>query len=164
MDPEFTKFVDDAANITTSGRWAAVYVEIKRLAANPGVDNEWCGQLFGSLCIQVLSEYQHLKQAYAENREGDASLLTWRARNLLELWVWSRYCSKNREKARCLYDDAHRDVVDLFNAFKKWSQATGQSTDWIELLTPAIQELSWRAAADGVETLDGSYKKGCGCS
>ena len=92
MDPEFTKFVDDAANIATSGRWAAVNAGIKRLAANPGVGNEWYVQLKGSLYFQVFSEYLHLKKAYEEKQDGDVSLLAWRARNLLELSGWSIYC------------------------------------------------------------------------
>lgn len=53
MDPEFSKLIDEAADIAASGRWAAVNASIERLAANPGVDNAWWVQLFGSsaLCV-----------------------------------------------------------------------------------------------------------------
>jgi hypothetical protein len=53
MDPEFSKLVYDAENIKTSGRWAAVNEELKRLAANPGADNAWYVELLCSLCYNV---------------------------------------------------------------------------------------------------------------
>jgi len=113
MDPEFSRLVDEAANIAAPGRWAAVNKGIKHLAANSGADNDWWVQLFASLCSQVFSEYLFLKRAHEEKRD-EASLLAWRARNLLELSVWCLYCSKSRENARRLYADAGRDVlVDL---------------------------------------------------
>jgi len=159
MDPEFSKLVDEADNIKTSGRWAAVNEEIKRLAASPSADNAWYVQIFGSLCYNVFSEYLLIKSAHAEKRRGDASLLAWRARNLLELSVWSMYCAKSRDNARRLYEDAGRDELDLFKAFKAWGTATAQSTDWIDAFTSAGQDLSQRAASEGIETLDGSYKR-----
>jgi hypothetical protein len=127
VNPEFAKFVDDAANVKTSGRWDAMNTKIKRLAAKPGAGNEWYVQLFGALCSQVFSEYHQLKNAYGAGREN-ASLHAWRARNLLELSVWSSYFTKDREHARRLYEDAGRDVLDLLSAFEKWGKATAQST------------------------------------
>ncbi len=89
MNPEFAKFVNDAADVKTSGRWSATNAKIERLAAKPGAGNEWHVQLFGSICYQVLSEYHRLQNAYSAEREN-ASLLAWRARNLLELSVWAK--------------------------------------------------------------------------
>jgi hypothetical protein len=116
VNSEFAKFVDDAANVKTSGRWDAINAKITRLATKPGVGNEWYVQLFGALCFQVFSEYHLLENAYGAGR-GNASLLAWRARNLLELSVWSRYFTKSREHARRLYEDAGRDVLDILSAF-----------------------------------------------
>jgi hypothetical protein len=158
MDPDFSRLVDEAANITASDRWAAVNERIKHLAANPGADNDWWVQLFASLCSQVFSEYLFLKRAHEEKRD-EASLLAWRARNLLELSVWCLYCSKSRENARRLYADAGRDVLGLFSAFTKWGAATAQDPDWLDLFTGAKQDLSQRAASDGIESLDGPYKQ-----
>jgi hypothetical protein len=159
MTPEFTKFVDDAANVKTSGRWAAMNVKIKRLAAKPGAGNEWYVQTFGSLCYQVFSEYCLLKTAYDEKRGNDASLLAWRARNILELSVWSTYFTKSKENARRLYEDAGRDALDILTAFEKWGRMTVQSPDWSAPLTSEKQDLSQRAAAEGIEALQGSYKR-----
>jgi len=125
MDPELSRLVDEAANISGSGRWAAVNERIEYLSAHPGVDNSWWVQLLGSLCFQVFSEYLSLKRAHEGKRDG-ASLLAWRARNLLELSVWCLYCSKSRDNARRVYEDAGRDVFGLFSAFTKWGTATVQ--------------------------------------
>jgi hypothetical protein len=159
MDPEFAKLVNDADSIKTSGRWAAVNEEIKRLAANPGPDNSWYVRLFSSLCYNVFSEYLLIKKAHANKQRGDAPLLAWRARNLLELLVWSMYCAKSRDNARRLYEDAGRDALDVFGAFKAWGEKTAQSTDWLDAFTNAGQDLSQRAVLVGIETLDGSYKR-----
>jgi hypothetical protein len=158
MDPEFLRLVDEAANIPASGRWDAVNERIKHLAANPGADNDWWVQLFGSLCFQVFSEYLSLKHAHEEKRD-ETSLVAWRARNLLELSVWCLYCSKSSENARRLYEDAGRDVLGIFSAFTKWGAATAQDPDWLDLFTGAKQELSQRAALDGIGSLDGRYKQ-----
>jgi hypothetical protein len=158
MDLESSRLVDDAAYISTSGRWAAINERIQCLAANPGVDNEWWVQLFGSFCCQIFSEYLSLKRAYEEER-GRTSLLAWRARNLLELSVWCLYCSKSRENARRFYEDAGRDVLQLFSAFTKWGTATTQDPEWLSLITGAKQDLSQRAISDGIASLDGPFKE-----
>jgi hypothetical protein len=145
MDPEYAKLVDDAANIATSGRWAAVDEEIKRLAANPEVGNEWYVQLICNLWFELFSEHDQLKKAFEENQDRDVSLLAWRARNLLELSVWAIYCSKNKKNARLLYEDAGRDVVNLVSAAG------------LESVIIAKQDLIKRAAAEGIETLDEPY-------
>jgi hypothetical protein len=157
VNPEFAKFVNDAADVKTSGRWTAMNAKIERLAAKPGTGDEWHVQLFGSLCYQVFSEYHRLESAYGAEHEN-ASLLAWRARNLLELSVWSRYFVTSKEHARRLYEDAGRDILDLVSAFEKWGQTTAQPADWLGPLASGKQDLSQRAAADGIETLAGAYK------
>ena len=159
MDPEFRRLVDAAADISASGRWAAVNARIEYLAANPGKDDAWYVQLLGCLCFQIFSEYLLLKRAHEEGREGDSSLLAWRARNLLELSVWSTYCSRSRENARRLYEDAGRDTLGIFSAFEKWGVATAQSSEFLQLFSTAKQDLSKRAASDGIDSLDGDYKR-----
>ena len=157
---EFSRHVKEAADIGASGRWAAVNARIEALAAHPGPDNEWWVQLFGSLCSQNFSEYLSLKRAY-ENKHGqDMPLLAWRARNLLELSIWSTYCAKSRENARRVFEDAGRDVRGVFDAFIKWGTATAQATDWADPLSTGKKDLAERALAnEGIESLDGKFKE-----
>jgi hypothetical protein len=127
MDPTSGKFVDDAENIRTSGRWSALNANLKRIAAMLAHDDAWYVDLASSLAYHLFSEYLRMEKDYTDNTNMDASLLAWRARNLLELLVWCTYCSKSRDNARRLYEDAGRDVRELFNAFKAWGVKTEQS-------------------------------------
>lgn len=160
MDPEFSRLVNEAADIAAYGRWAAVNARIEALAANPGPDNAWWIHTFASLCSQNFLEYLSLKHAYENKHNDDAALLAWRARNLLELSVWSTYCAKSKDNARRVYEDAGRDVRGIYDAFIKWGAATAQAADWLDPLASAKQDLSERARLlDGIESLDGPYKR-----
>ena len=158
-DPVFSKFVETADAIRTSGRWASVNLAIERLAKNPGPDNEWYVQVVGGLVFSVFSEYSSLRNAYADRVDRGSSLLAWRARNLLELCVWSLYSAKSRQNARRLYEDAGRDVLQVFNTFSNWGVATVQADDWIERLTDAKERLNERAVQEGIDSLTGGYKQ-----
>ena len=43
----------------------------------------------------------------------------WNARNLLELWIWIKYCAASRENARRFYEDVLRDMQGLTDALSK---------------------------------------------
>jgi hypothetical protein len=158
MDPEFSRLVVEAASISTSGRWTTVNEAIERLCANPGTGNEWWVQVFASLCAQVFSEYLSLKHSY-EGKSDVTSLLAWRARNLLELSMWSLYCSKSRENAWRFYEDAGRDVIGIFDAFTKWGTATGQDAVWLaDIDNGKKNEMARQAIAHPATSPEGRFK------
>ena len=109
--------INAAAAISTSGRWDAVNARIEQLAKAPPQGKAWHVQLLGNLTSHVFTEYLALKRAYEMRPDDDSSLLAWRARNLLELSVWSMYCVKSEDHARRFYEDAGRDVLGVFKAF-----------------------------------------------
>lgn len=111
MNLDFSRLVYDAAQVGASGRWGAVNAALVRLAAKPGLDNVWYVELLGALCSKIFAEYLLLRNAFEEKKGDDASLLAWRARNFLELAVWSIYFSKGRENAHRLFEDAGRGGV-----------------------------------------------------
>ena len=47
----------------------------------------------------------------------------------------------------------------VYGAFEKWGSTTAQGTDWAQVFTNAKDDLSQRAALDGIESLEGSYKQ-----
>jgi hypothetical protein len=157
-NPVFSQFVTDAANIKESGRWAAMNEKIACLAKSPGGGNAWQVQLLGALCFQVFSEYLRLQDARAAE-PTDPSLLAWRARNLLELSVWSAYFAMSRENARRLYEEAGRDAKNVLDVFEQWGQVAGQPVDWLSAIGDSKNDLSRRAASEGIESLDGRYMR-----
>jgi hypothetical protein len=159
VDSELSRLIDSAAEVGASGRWKAANKRVEQLATNPGKGNEWWVQVLASLCEKVFSEYLLLKHSYEEPKRDSVALLAWRARNLLELSVWSIYCSKSKANARRFYEDAGRDVFGLFSAFTKWGVATSQNAEWRDPLAGAMQDLSRRARAEGINSLDGPYKQ-----
>lgn len=156
--PEFGQWVRDADLIGKSGRWNAVNEAIVKLSAQPGtVAAEWL-QVFGCLTAATFSEYLSLKRAYQET-SSDSSLIAWRARNLLELSVWSVYCSRSKENALRLFADGGRDVLNLFDAFVKWTRLVKATDPDIEPISKERANLEARAALHGIESLEGSYKQ-----
>lgn len=154
MDPEFARFAEDAENIRTSGRWAQLNQRIEELCADPGDCEAWRVKVLAGLAYSVFAEYVAMKKAA---KEETPALLAWRARNLLELVVWSMFCSKSKTNARRFYEDAGRDAKDIYAAFIKWGEGK-QAKDWLKPLEMAGQELQNRARTEGIDSLDGSYK------
>ena len=126
------------------------------LAKKPTASNAWEVQLLCGLCFQVLSEYRHLRDAHDANG-ADPSLLAWRARNLLELSVWSTYIARTRENARRLYEDAGRDAKDVLDVLAHWGEGAGLPVDWLSRIADGKSDLSLRAASEGIESLDDPY-------
>jgi hypothetical protein len=62
----------------------------------------------GRVCLDLL--------ATTETKALPAA--AWNARNLLEFWVWTKYCS-GRENARRFHEDAVRDMKGLASAHSK---------------------------------------------
>jgi hypothetical protein len=49
---------------------------------------------------------------------GPIYTVAWLARNLLELFVWTEYCTKSPENAKQFYIDAVRDFDDIVKVIK----------------------------------------------
>jgi hypothetical protein len=157
MKDEFARLIREADDIKMSGRWRELNQKIYQLADNQNGHEAWQVQVLAALSAQNFSEYLALKKAYEEER-SELSLLAWRARNLLEISVWSIYCAKAKENARIFYEDAGRDVLGVCKAFTQWGNATSQDSGWLEPIESAKLGISQRAASDGIESLEGSYK------
>jgi hypothetical protein len=54
----------------------------------------------------------------------------WNARNLTELWVWTRYCSASRDNSWQFHSDALRDYQGLCESLSKMCKLRGVDTDW----------------------------------
>jgi hypothetical protein len=158
MDAKISQHIEEAERIRTSGRWKAIAEEVNAWAnQTDDSGNKWFVELLAGLGNQIYGEYSALVSAYNLKEPKDPALIAWRARNLLELSIWASYFASNRDNARRLYEDAGRDVKDLTETFLKWGKATGQSSDWLEPLQREKDDVTRRAAAEGIESLDGKY-------
>ncbi len=158
MDPEITQSVDYAASIATSGRWTALNKQIIYYSGTPEAGGHWHFPLFSKLVFRVFHEYSALKTAYYEPKTDDLSLIAWRARNLLELRIWTVFFCRDEQSARRIYTDAGRDALDMVKAMVKWGKDTAQPDDWAGMFDDADSLLNERAALVGIDGLDGSYK------
>src|ERR1017187_6404774 len=79
----------------------------------------------------------------------------WNARNLLELWVWLKYCATSRENARRFHEDALRDMQGLTDALSKLHSLQGIPNEFEASARMKIAE----AARDklGLDYLDSDY-------
>ncbi len=161
MDSESAVFVEQAAGIATSGRWDTVNEAVKQWAARPkGKGEMWYGEIFANLCFRVFYEYSALKEAYtAPPPKDDLALLSWRARNLLELSVWATFCAKDRDNARQFFEDLGRDASNLLKGFQTWGEATNQSPDWFRKGADAREGLANAALVRGIASIDGQFTK-----
>jgi hypothetical protein len=159
-DPNpLAKMVDVAAQIGTSGRWDNLNSAIERLANYAGREDVWYLQTLSGLSFLIMTDYNLLKEANEDQRRYTVSRLAWHARNLLELAVWANYCKGGIPNVRRLYEDAGRDVTDMYSAFQKWAETTAQDADFISRFAHAKQDLTQRAAVEGIEELDASYTR-----
>lgn len=158
MEDDIADFVQQADEIKTSGRWMTLNEKVRCLADNNNGYDAWQVQVLAALCAQNFSEYLALKKAY-EDSGSEPSLIAWRARNLLEISVWSLYCAQSTENTRVFYEDAGRDVLGVYKAFTDWGKATSQENDWLDPIEGAKQDISARAASEGIESLEGAFKQ-----
>lgn len=158
MNPEIIPFIKQAKDISTSGRWKALNEKIREILENPAIASEWSLRVHAPLTEAVFLEYLELKDVYDKGRYRDLSLLAWRARNLLELSIWCKFCGQKDENAKRFYEDLGRDSRDVLDNFKVWGEKNQQSQEWSKSFVDAKDKLSESAQAKGVVSVDGDYK------
>jgi len=79
----------------------------------------------------------------------------WLARNLLELWVWVKYCGVSTENAWRFHGDALRDMKGLMEAHKKSCDAMGIANVTSAIAAQRIQDVA--AEKLGLEDIDANF-------
>lgn len=83
------------------------------------------------------------------------SIVAWIARNLLELYVWVKYCGVSRENAWRFHEDALRDVKGLIDAHNKTCDTMGIEDDFSAIAADRIKEVSSKKL--GLENIDSNF-------
>jgi hypothetical protein len=116
------------------------------------------GELVRLLCLlsETMNAFKELCRAYDED---NASRSAWATRNLLELWIWSAYCSPSEQNARVLVQDTIRDSIGIMNAGQElvsMSPDRGALAPEINKARSSIEGLAKKA---GLSKADHKYKK-----
>ena len=83
---------------------------------------EWCASLFIKIGNSILRVSGDLVLTIGRDALPASA---WCARNLLELWIWTKYCAASREKARRFHEDALRDIAGLIEAHAAMCKLAG---------------------------------------
>jgi hypothetical protein len=113
---------------------------------------EW----YANLLTKILISVTRICQDLVDTTEKPAlPAAAWNARNLLELWIWIKYCSASRENAWRFHEDALRDMKGLTESLAKMQTTAGIRN---EFETKARQKVSEVALANlGISSLDSKY-------
>ncbi len=151
-------WIEAAKSINLSGRWKAINNRLIELNSDPKNYKDWRVQVLAGLCAQVFVEYKQVRKVF-EREDEYCSAIAWYARNLLELYVWAKYCTASEENARVFYEDEVRDSLDLVNQIETWGETTKQGADWLAIFPPAKDRLKKNADLQGIEDLDDNYSR-----
>ena len=153
-DPEYDIEKETAGNRTMlEERIPARLNNIKRALVENGRGFEpWQLALTVDLVQSVERNCEELLDTIGKSRLPTSA---WLARNLLELWVWVKFCGVSRENAWRFHEDALRDAKSLKESHKKISDAIGIED---EISATASQRLEAVASEElGLEDIDANF-------
>jgi hypothetical protein len=112
----------------------------------------WRSALTFDLIESVERNCGELLETFGKDRLPAAA---WVARNLLELWVWVRYCSVSRETAWRFHEDALRDVKGLTELHDKIFDAMGMDKEIAAIASQRIRDVASEKL--GLEDIDSHF-------
>jgi hypothetical protein len=122
------------------------------LASLEGEVEEWRRNLLA----KVVTSVGRVCRDLLETMDKDAlPAAAWNARNLLELWVWSKYCGASRENARRFYEDALRDFQGMTESLSKMHKARGLTYEFEDQTRQGLSDMAKREL--GMASLDSRY-------
>ncbi len=121
------------------------------------IDNRQADELWRlALTVDLVDTIEHNCDQLLETMDKPRlPAVAWNARNLLELWVWVRYCGVSRENAWRFHEDALRDVKGLVETQEKSCKATGIVDKASAISAQRIQQVASEKL--GVEEIDSDY-------
>src|SRR5271154_3052522 len=111
IDPDLNS---DLEMLQLADRLNAIFCIIK---AGDFEKDDWYAILIVKLLTNIARVSRDLYQTIEQAQGLPAA--AWNARNLLELWIWSEYCSASRENAKRFHDDVLRDALGLADSLRK---------------------------------------------
>ena len=111
---------------------------------------------FADLVVKILLSVNRICGDLLKTIDQDSlSSAAWNSRNLLELWVWLKYCGTSPENARRFYEDAIRDMQGLTDALSKLHALQGIPNEFEASARMKIAEVVRDKL--GLDSLDSDY-------
>jgi hypothetical protein len=96
-----------------------------------------------ALTVDLVESIEHNCDQLLETMDNPRlPTVAWIARNLLELWVWVRYCGVSLENAWRFHEDALRDVRGLVEAHAKICKARGIVDETSAISAQRLQQVA----------------------
>lgn len=156
MIKEQEKHVISAETLIDSPRWERL--ETKIIEGSPETfSSSQQRTVFYTLFFALRTEYDALNHDYKENKYTSRSLLAWRARNLLELNMWARFCCEDDVNAKIFFEEAGKDQLELQEKLEQWGKETNQSPEWFDEREKNKQDIHDQAKKHGITKLNSKF-------
>jgi hypothetical protein len=134
-------------------RIPAKFKDIYRLlAAKQNGLEPWRTALTFDLVHSVEQNCAQLLETFGKDR---LPATAWIARNLLELWVWGKYCGVSRENAWRFHEDALRDMKGLTEVHEEICDVTGIENETSAMAAQRIKDVA--SGKLGLEDIDSKF-------
>jgi hypothetical protein len=134
-------------------RIPAKFKDIYRLlAAKQNGLEPWRTALTFDLVHSVEQNCAQLLETFGKDR---LPATAWIARNLLELWVWGKYCGVSRENAWRFHEDALRDMKGLTEVHEEICDVTGIESETSATAAQRIKDVA--SGKLGLEDIDSKF-------
>jgi hypothetical protein len=116
---------------------------------------DWYASLFIKIGNSVIRICLDLAQTIDQDEALPAA--AWNARNLLELWIWIKYCSKSQASARRFHEDALRDALGLVEAHSSMCKIAGIQNESEDIARQTLAEIARKEL--WTEPVDTDYER-----
>ena len=146
-----------ANSVVNTNRWSELEKKMLSTESNIFLNSRQQNVFFELLCA-LRTEYDSLKYDYSENKYTSRSLLAWRARNILEINTWLRFCCEKTENAEEFFKWAGEDQLELEDQLEKWGQDTDQPSEWFEEIERIRKYVLDQSEKRGIPDLKSNYR------
>ena len=146
-----------AHSVINTNRWDELEKKIVSAETNLFVNSRQQKVFFELLCA-LRTEYDSLEYDYRENKYTSRSLLAWRARNILEINTWLRFCCEETQNAEEFFKWAGEDQLELEDRLEKWGEDTDQPPEWFEKIERVRKYILDQSEERGIPDLKSKYR------
>jgi hypothetical protein len=130
--------------------------ELSEIMIGPkGSMEDWYANLLVKILQSVGRVCRDLLKATEDPEAVPAA--AWNARNLVELWVWIRYCSASRNNAWQFHGDALRDMHGLVDSWTQMCKQIGADYGLETTMRNTLADIAHTSL--GLESIDASYAR-----